>query len=216
MQQLGVAAKIKGAEPPEEWAGPPVPSDTKQKRGRKPSTLKKPAAAPKKKATSWYRKNGPEEPDSSDKEKPKRKRKQQPDAPAEQESKPRKSRKAKENEQESQEEKHDAKKPQEKKKARKQMQQAEEAQTVEAAPQKTRKRTKEQVDTTHGSKAKDAKEKGANKPAQEKKVKATFARRAVPQIEPSCTFHKSVRAAFEKVVQHLVSFPSKLEDQFGK
>ena len=54
--------------------------------------------------------------------------------------------------------------------------------------------------------------KSPDKSKKDKKVKATFARRLVPKFDPSRTFHTSVRAAFEKIVQDKVRFPSRLED----
>lgn len=52
----------------------------------------------------------------------------------------------------------------------------------------------------------------ASQPRAEKEKKATFARRAAPKSDPSLTFWRLVRLAFEEVIEPCVKSPSSLED----
>lgn len=97
---------------------------------------------------------------------------------------------------------------------------SQEAATSEAIPKTTGRKRKAEAEaeatsikpktspsTNKRSKTTHAKE-NSNTPA----VKATFARRWPPKVEPSLSFHNALRAAFESEVQEKVKTPSKLED----
>ena len=96
-----------------------------------------------------------------------------------------------------------------------------EAETSEAIPKTTgRKQKKANAETeatsiepkTAASTSKRSKRTQAKENSNTPAIKATFARRWPPKMEPSRSFHNALRAAFESEVQEKVKTPSKLED----
>lgn len=189
--QLAVAAGIKGAEVTAEDQEPGE-DPPKKPRGRR--AMKRPAAS------GWYQGDKPEA--------TKRARKTKAETPPEKKESPEKSKTTRQRKSAA-EKKAPAKKVSDKKKDS-----TAKSQTPEKRDRKRKAKDDESKLEQKASKASKSSKASATKGSvEDTQVKATFGRRNLPSREPNLTFHKSVRAAFEKHIEKLVRYPSSHEDK---